>query len=196
MSKSKVYSSPIKRSRRLDLRILPKADKYLTRRPYPPGQHGQNRRSKISDYGLQLIEKQKAKFIYGMRERQFNRFFEIAQKSKTSTGEKLIQLLELRLDNVVYRGRMCRTRRQARQMITHGHFVLNNKIINIPSYICQKGDIIHPIKPDNFKLNNNESVTWIKVDEKKNNINIEKIPIRADLPLELNEQLIVEYYSR
>jgi small subunit ribosomal protein S4 len=196
MSKSLVYQSPTKRSRRLDIRVVPKADKYMTRRPYAPGQHGASRKGKPSDYSIQLREKQRAKFVYGMREKQFRNLFEQAQKDKQATGEKLLQLLELRLDNIVFRSGMAKTRRQARQMVSHGRIHVNKKKVNIPSYLTHKDDIISPIKPDGFTFEAQEPPTWIQVDQKKKVASIAKIPSRNDIPLELNEQLIVEFYSR
>lgn len=196
MAKSKVYSSPVKRSRRLDVHVLVKADKYLSRRPYAPGQHGQSRRSKPSDYALQLQEKQRAKFIYGLRERQFRNIFKTALKSTNSTGEKLLQLLELRLDNIIYRSGMARTRRQARQLVTHGHFTVNEKCSTIPSLTVSKDDTIAPKNKEGFEFHDTESVAWIKKDVKKSSSQLTKIPARSEIPTELDEQLIIEFYSR
>jgi len=196
MAKSKVYTSPIKRSRRLDIHVLAKADKYLARRPYAPGQHGQSRRSKPSDYALQLQEKQRAKFIYGLRERQFRNIFRVAAKGSSATGEKLLQLLELRLDNIIYRCGMARTRRQARQLVTHGHFCVNNRCATIPSLTVSKDDIISPKNKEGFNFHDTESVSWIKKDSKKIASQLIKIPSRLEIPTELDEQLIIEFYSR
>ncbi len=196
MSKSKVYQSPSKRSRRLDIRVLPKLDKYITKRPYAPGAQGNNRRKKLSDYAIQLQEKQRAKFIYGLREKQFRNTYEKAAKSQAVTGEKLLEILELRLDNIVFRSGLAKTRKQARQMVSHGHVRLNSKKVDIPSYITKKGDIISPKKVDGFELVTQEPTSWIDIDKKKVTATITKIPTRADIPLELEEQLIVEFYSR
>lgn len=196
MSKSKVYSSPIKRSRRLDIKVLNKADKYISRRPYAPGQHGQSRRSKMSDYALQLQEKQRAKFIYGLRERQFHKLFIDALKSSSATGERLLQLLETRLDNLVYRCGMARTRRQARQLITHGHFSLNGRIVTIPSYHVVKDDNISPKAKETFNFHEIDPVPWLKIDKKNKSCQLLKIPSRTEIPSELDEQLIIEFYSR
>src|SRR3990167_2129387 len=138
MPKSKVYQSLTKRARRLNVRILSKSEKSISRRPYPPGQHGQGRRNKPSDFALQLQEKQRAKFIYGLRERQFSKIFSLASKNKDSTGTKFLQLLESRLDNVIYRSGMATTRRHARQLVSHGHYKVNDKIVDIPSYTLKE----------------------------------------------------------
>jgi small subunit ribosomal protein S4 len=196
MPKSKVYQSPVKRSRRLDIRVLQKADKYIAKRPYAPGVHGNNRRRKLSDYAIQLQEKQRAKFVYGLREKQFRNTFQKATKATGQTGERLLQLLELRLDNVVYRGSIAKTRKQARQMVSHGHIRINGKKVNIPSYKVEKGDVISPAKVDGFTMSTQEASTWLDVDKKKITATVTKIPTRTDIPLELEEQLIVEFYSR
>lgn len=196
MPKSKVYQSVTKRSRRLDIRVIAKSDKYISRRPYPPGHGPSTRKSKQSDYAIQLQEKQRAKFVYGLRERQFRNYFEKSSKSKQSTGEYLLQLLELRLDNVVYRGGIAKTRRQARQMVGHGLITVNNKKVNIPSYGTVKDDTISIKKKDGFKFSDQEPSTWLKIDKKNTSVSVSKIPVRADIPLELDEQLIVEFYSR
>lgn len=196
MSKSKVFQSPTKRSRRLNVRILSKAEKSISRRPYPPGQHGPGRRSKLSDYALQLQEKQRAKFIYGLRERQFSNIYSKAKKDKSSTGLKLLQLLECRLDNVIFRSGMAITRRQARQMVNHGHFKINTKVVSIPSYLMKRNDVAIPVNKDGFKFNDIEPLTWIKIDNKKISATLMKIPAREEIPFEVDEQLIVEFYSR
>lgn len=196
MSKSKVYSSPTKRSRRLNIKVISKLDKYIAKRPYPPGQHGQSRHGRPSDYSIQLQEKQRAKFIYGIREAQFKKIFELASKTNTQTGTKLLQLLELRFDNVVYRGGFARSRKHARQLINHGHFILNDKKVSIPSVTLKKGDIIRPKSIENLDLIETELPLWIKNDQKKKIIEIRIIPSREDIPLEIDEQLIIEFYSR
>lgn len=196
MSKSKVYSSPTKRSRRLNVKVIPKLDKYIAKRPYPPGQHGQSRHRRPSDYSIQLQEKQRAKFIYGIREAQFKKIFELASKTNTQTGIKLLQLLELRFDNVVYRGGFARSRKHARQLINHGHFILNNKKVSIPSVTLNKGDIIRPKSIENLDLIETELPIWISNDQKKKTIEIKIIPSREDIPMEIDEQLIIEFYSR
>lgn len=196
MPKSKVYQSPTKRARRLNVRVLAKAEKSISRRPYPPGQHGQGRRNKPSDFALQLQEKQRAKFIYGLRERQFSKIFSLAGKNKDSTGTKLLQLLESRLDNVIYRSGMATTRRHARQLVSHGHYKVNDKIVDIPSYTLKENDTVSPANTQNFKFNEIETMKWIKIDNKKISATLTKIPTREEIPFEVDEQLIVEYYNR
>ena len=120
----------------------PKYDRLLNRKPYAPGQHGQSRRSKLSNYGVQLQEKQKIKFMYGLLEKQFRLTFEKAEKMKGETGTNMLQLLESRLDNVVYRLGFAPSRPSGRQMVSHKHFLVNNQVVNIPSYILNPGDVI------------------------------------------------------
>src|ERR671936_391482 len=135
------YTGPMtKKSRRLGVDLVG-GDAAYERRPYPPGQHGRGR-IKESEYLLQLQEKQKARYTYGVLERQFRRYYEEATRQKGKTGEVLLQLLECRLDNVIYRAGLARTRRQARQMVSHGHFLVNNKKVNVPSFQVTKFDII------------------------------------------------------
>lgn len=196
MSKSKVYSSPTKRSRRLNVKVLPKLDKYIAKRPYPPGQHGLSRRGRPSDYSNQLQEKQKAKFIYGIRERQFKNIFNLASKTNTQTGARLLLLLELRFDNIVYRGGLARSRKQARQLITHGHFIVNDRKLSIPSVTLKKGDLIKPKSIEKLDFVETELPKWITTNLTKKVIEIKNIPSREDIPLEIDEQLIVEFYSR
>lgn len=180
---------PTKRQRRLGIRVIPKLDKYITRRPYPPGVHGQKRASALSDFGLQLREKQRVKFIYGIRERQLRRLFAIDPQTILST-------LERRLDNVVYRGGLTNTRAQARQMVTHGHIEVDGNKSTIPSLILQVGQKIVPKKPDTAKLTEQEIPNWLELDKKLKTITIKKIPEREDITSEINDQLIIEYYSR
>ena len=196
MPKSKVYQSLTKRARRLNVRIISKSEKSISRRPYPPGQHGQGRRNKPSDFALQLQEKQRAKFIYGLRERQFSKIFSLASKNKDSTGTKFLQLLESRLDNVIYRSGMATTRRHARQLVSHGHYKVNDKIVDIPSYTLKENDTVSPANIQNFKFNEIETLKWIKIDNKKISATLTKIPTREEIPFEVDEQLIVEYYNR
>ncbi len=171
----------------------------ITRRPFPPGQHGQSRHGKLSDYGKQLQEKQKARWIYNMSERQLRRFIGIAQKSKDNTGVKLMQLLESRVDNVLYRSGFADSRRQARQAISHGLVKLNNKNIKTASILLKAGDKLTVTK----KIINNDTVykkpdapDWLEVDNKSNSVTFTSIPARTQILTPLEEQLIVEYYSR
>jgi len=199
MPKSKVYPSQLKKARSLKIAVSAKQQKILSKRPYIPGQHGKKFRRKISDYGLQLAEKQKAKFIYGLREKPFRRFFKIASKNSKATGELLLTLLERRLDNIVYRSSFAKTRLHGRQMISHAKFYLNGKKVNIPSIITNKGDILTIRKQadkDKLELQDNEIPNWLKIDKNKKSITIVKLPSRENAPFDLNEQLIVEFYNR
>ncbi len=175
----------------------------IDRRPYAPGQHGQGRK-KVSEYGIQLREKQKAKRFYGVLESQFRRYFEIADKQAGITGENLLRLLESRLDNVVYRLGFASSRAEARQLVTHGHFRVNGKKVDIPSYLVSAGDIISVKERskssdkfrslvENFKGNVPE---WLTVDMEKLEGTVLSLPSREDIDLPIAENLIVELYSR
>lgn len=169
----------------------------------PPGQHGQKGRRKISDYGLQLREKQKVKRMYGVLENQFQRYFREASRKKTATGEALLQILETRLDNVVYRLNMARTRPQARQLVNHGHVFVGGKKVTIPSFNVKTGDII-TLKDKtanlDFMKKQTEDTKDVKLPgwlEKKGMVGkIATYPKRDDIEIEINENFIVEYYSR
>jgi len=198
------YTGPATRkSRRLKVDLVG-GDQAFERRPYPPGQHGRGR-IKESEYLLQLQEKQKARYTYGVLERQFRRYYEQASRTKGKTGEALLQLLETRLDNVVYRAGLARTRRQARQLVSHGHFVVNSKRVNVPSYQVSKFDIVD-VKPKS--LNNlpflaaKESFGdrpipgWLQVVPANLRILVHQLPERAQIDVPVQEQLIVEFYSK
>ncbi|PIP81093.1 MAG: 30S ribosomal protein S4 [Gammaproteobacteria bacterium CG22_combo_CG10-13_8_21_14_all_40_8] len=170
----------------------------------PPGQHGAAR-SRLSDYGLQLREKQKVKRIYGILERQFVKYYKEAARLKGSTGENLLQLLERRLDNVVYRMGFGVTRAEARQMVSHKSILVNGKAVNIPSYLVKSEDVISvrekAKKQDRIKAAlemaaHREHPNWVEVDEKKMEGVFKHPPERTDLPSEINENLIVELYSK
>jgi len=177
--------------------------KSLERKPYPPGQHGPSRRGKESEYSIQLKEKQKAKHIYGLLERQFRNLFEKAHRRKGVTGENLLQFLEARLDNVVFRLGFGRTRRQARQLVTHCHITVNDHPVNIPSYQVRPGDVI-AIRPKSRQLSvvldnlsrNRRTVTWMEVDRNMLTGKYLENPRREDIPENIKEQLIVELYSK
>ncbi len=168
----------------------------------PPGQHSQKRRRKQSDYGLQLREKQKVKRMYGILEKQFKKTYDRASRTKTATGEALLQILESRLDNVIYRLNLAETRPQARQLVSHGHVLVAEKRVTIPSYSVKIGDIIS-LSPKASNLNfvkklaedkNRKVPTWL---EKKATVGkVKTKPQREDIDIEVNERLIVEYYSR
>lgn len=176
----------------------------VERRKYAPGMHGP-RRKKLSDYALQLREKQKLKQIYGVLERQFKRYFYIAEKKKGVTGSNLLQLLESRLDNVVYRLGFASNRGQARQLITHGHFTVNGKKVAIPSYLVRTGDVIGPREKSTKLITIKDSVTkaehrgfpiWTEMDVSGLKGKVLHLPSRDEVPLPVQEQLIVELYSK
>jgi small subunit ribosomal protein S4 len=176
----------------------------VERRKYAPGMHGP-RRKKVSDYGLQLREKQKVKQIYGVLEKQFKRYFHLAEKKKGVTGSNLLQLLESRLDNVVYRLGYAANRRQARQLVTHGHFTVNGRRVTIPSYLVRSGDIVGPresstkltvIQDSVAKAEHRGFPSWIEMDIKSLKGKILHLPSREETPLPVQEQLIVELYSK
>jgi small subunit ribosomal protein S4 len=171
---------------------------------YPPGQHGLNRRIKVSEYGIQLREKQKIKRMYGLLETQFRNYFEKANKQKGITGENLVRLLERRFDNVVYRLGFASSRNQARQLIRHRHFLINDKLVNIPSYLVKEGDIIQ-VKEKSKKLDaihnslkrvKESTYNWLTIDKASLSGTFVQVPERADVPLNANEQLVIELYSK
>lgn len=176
--------------------------KAVEKKPYGPGQHGKNKRSKLSDFGVQLMEKQKAKFIYGILERQFRKIFAEAARRKGSTGENLIQLLEARLDNTVYRMGFARTRRGARQLVGHKHVMVNGSVVNIASYQLKPGDEVEiregskSLEIVNFSLKSNTRYPWIEIDKTTYKGKFLHYPERTDVPEKIEERLIVELYSR
>lgn len=174
------------------------------RRKYPPGQHGHNR-AKLSDYGLQLREKQKVKRIYGIMEKQFKNYFEKATKMKGVTGENLLKLLERRLDNVIYRMGFAINRRQARQLVRHGFFLINGKKVDIPSYLLRPGDVVEIIAEgkdkdlikDNLALAEQRGFpVWTEINVEEMKGKFVRIPEREEMQLPVHEQLIVEFYSK
>lgn len=179
-------------------------DKYFERRRnQPPGQHGPNkRRGKKSEYAVQLAEKQKAKYIYGILERQFSNLFKKAQANKGITGEVLLQLCEARLDNVVYRFGIAPTRASARQLVSHKHIVVNDEIVNIPSYQIKEGDVVSVREKSKSlslvqdSLHNRSSYDWLVWNDEKMEGEFKANPERIQIPEEINEQLIVELYSK
>lgn len=180
------------------------ADKVLTKKNYPPGQHGQNRRRKTSEYGIQLREKQKAKYTYGVLERQFRILFEKAQRTKGITGEVLLQLLESRLDNVVYRLGLAKTRAAARQLVSHKHITLDGKVVNIPSCHVKPGQVVGvrekakslEVILDSLAGFNHSKYPWIEWNESSMSGTYLHVPAREDIPENIKEQLIVELYSK
>ncbi len=183
----------------------PKYDRILNRKPYGPGQHGQARRRRPSNYGVQLREKQKIKVLYGILEKQFRNYFEKADKMAGETGTNLMQLLEKRLDNVVYRMGFASTRPAARQMVNHGHFLVNNRKVNIASFSLKPGDVIQvrdrskkmDIILDSMKrIKGDLDLPWLELDKAKMTGNVIAIPEREDMQVLVNEQLVVELYSK
>ena len=197
--------------RRENIKLFLKGDRChgdkcaFERRPYAPGQHGQRRSGKISDYQLQLREKQKVKRIYGALEGQFRRYYYQAEKEKGITGTNLLLLLECRLDNIVYRMGFSSSRKQARQLVRQNHFLVNGKKVNIPSYQVKPGDVIE-VKEDSRKvkiiLDALETVvrrgipSWIDIEKEKFKGTLTAIPNREDLTMPIQEQLIIELYSK
>jgi small subunit ribosomal protein S4 len=176
----------------------------IERRKYPPGQHGQGR-GKLSDYGIHLMEKQKVRRIYGLAERQFRRYFHNAAKRKGVTGEVLLQSLECRLDNVAHKMGFADNRRQARQFICHGHFLVNGRPVNIPSYIVKTGDTIElketsrgiaSIQESLAKVEHRGLPVWIELDASRFVGRVQHIPAREEIPLPVKEQMVVEFYSK
>ena len=191
-----------KKSRHLGFSTLENG-KELARRPYAPGIHGQDRRRKLSEYGVQLQEKQKVRFMYGLNEKQFAKTFKRATKMAGITGENFLQLLEARLDNVVYRMGMATTRRAARQVVNHGHITVNGVKVDIPSYTVKPGDVIavkeqsldHPAIKAAVEATLNRPA-YVEFDANKLSGKYLRYPDRSELNPDINEALIVEYYNR
>lgn len=197
------YTGPqVKLSRREGVALTDKCQKYLDRRPYPPGEHGRGR-IRQSEYLLQLREKQKARRYYGVLEKQFRRYYQKAHRQQGITGENLLRLLELRLDNVVYRLGFAVTRRQARQFVTHGHFRVNGQKVNIPSYQVREGDVISLKQGSTAEAvmraateNIAAVAAWLQADHDGLTGKILRAPERDEIDTEVREQLIVELYSK
>jgi len=177
----------------------------ISKRAYPPGQHGQGRRQKLSNYGTQLKEKQKVKRIYGVLERQFRKYFKIASKTKGVTGKVLLQLLERRLDNVIFRMGLGISRSQARQIVRHNLVAVNSRRVNIPSYLVDKDDLVEirakdkaKIKiKDNLALSKDRTVpSWLEFDAAQMKAKVTRLPEKGDIQQQIQEQLIVELYSK
>ncbi|PKR79297.1 30S ribosomal protein S4 [Halalkalibacillus sediminis] len=191
-----------KKSRRYGI-SLTGTGKELEKRPYAPGQHGPTQRKKLSEYGIQLQEKQKLRFMFGLTERQFRRMFDDAGNMKGVHGENFMILLESRLDNLVYRAGLARTRRQARQLVGHGHVTVDGGRVDIPSYRVKPGQVIG-IREKSQNLDivaeaievNNFVPEYLTFDEDKKEATYNRFPERSELPSEINEALIVEFYSR
>ena len=197
------YTGPsYKQARRVGFSVG-ETGKELARRPYGPGQHGQDRKGKLSDYGTQLKEKQKVRFMYGVNERQFKKTFNAAAKMTGIHGTNFLRLLESRLDNLVYRIGFANTRRGARQLVNHGHVTVNGKKVDIPSYRVKPGDVIS-IKEDDKNLKVvtealskvTKRVEFITYDEGKMEATYVRLPERNELNADINEALIVEFYNK
>jgi len=194
--------------RREGMKLFLKGDRCMStkcavdRRQYPPGEHGQRTRIRRTEYGVQLREKQKVKRIYGVLEAQFRNYFERASRQKGVTGENLLRLLELRLDNVVYRTGFAPSREAARQMIGHGHYVVNGRTVDRPSFSVRVNDMIEPrdsireIAKANLERRGAESVPWLKIFPEKPSVTLLEVPTRESIPIPIQEQLIVELYSK
>ncbi len=202
------YTGPIgKVSRRLNLGLTEKGQRILSKRPFPPGQHGPNaKRRKVSEYGVRLVEKQKARFMYGVLERQFRNTFDRARRMPGETGENLFSLLERRLDNVIYRMGMATTRAQARQLVNHGHVTVNGIKTDIPSFTVKVGELI-AVKDGSRKLTYFQNVSaaggsggrvpaWISVEPNDMAARVVSLPTREDAEQGIRAQLIVEHYNR
>ena len=175
----------------------------IERRNYPPGQHGLNR-GKPTAYGIQLREKQKAKRIYGVLESQFRKYFQWAEREKGVTGENLLKLLELRLDNVVHRLSFAASRREGRQMVAHGHFAVNGRKVSVPSFLVKVGDVVqlrptskHQVRvDDNLNAGRGQIPQWLELDPNEKKAVVRSLPLREDIQIPVTEQLIVELYSK
>lgn len=197
--------------RREKLKLFLKGDRCYSdkcafeRRAFPPGQHGQARVRKVSDYAIQLREKQKVRRIYGMMEGQFRQFFDRAERAKGVTGENLLVFLERRLDNVVYRMGFASSRSQARQIVRHHHILVNDKMVNVPSFLVNEGDVL-TIREKSRKIETiNDSLeavvrrgvpTWVELDKDNYKAKVKTLPIREEITMPIHEQLIVELYSK
>ncbi|MDP9350783.1 MAG: 30S ribosomal protein S4 [Chloroflexota bacterium] len=206
------YTGPrCRQCRRQGQQLFLKGEKCLTdkcpvkKRPYPPGAQGQRRARKVSDFGQQLREKQRTRWIYGVLERQFRNEFELAEKQQGPTGENLLKILERRLDNVVYRLGFGDSRAQARQILTHGHFNLNGRKTDIPSAVVKPGDVIS-VRPESReseyfkvvteKLARHDTPQWLALDAANLSGRVVRAPLREEIDMQINEPLIVEFYSR
>ncbi|MCS5625597.1 MAG: 30S ribosomal protein S4 [Candidatus Marinimicrobia bacterium] len=205
MAKSSVPKGKLVRKFGENIFGNPKYDSLLNKKPYTSGQHGPTRRRRLSNYGVQLREKQKIKAMYGVLERQFRNYFHKAEKMTGETGTNLLQLLECRLDNVVYRLGLASTRSQARQMVSHAHFLLNNRKCNYPSATVKPGDVIQvrersrkmEIITDAMKrIKGDIGLPWLELDKAKMTGTFLAVPERDEMALTVNEQLVVELYSK
>ena len=191
-----------RKCRREGEKLLLKGDRCLspkcaiTKRPYAPGQHGSKMTKKLSEYGRQLREKQRLKKIYGLSESTLKNYYNNSEKSKGNTTEYLISLLELRLDNIIYRASLLNSRSGSRQLVSHGKVLINGRKVTIPSIILREGDKISFAKGIKFDKITNQNLSWFKADSKKGEIVINHVPLREEIDINVNESLVVEYYSR
>jgi small subunit ribosomal protein S4 len=198
---SRYTNSKWKQSRHLGFSTLETGDE-LKKRAYGPGQHGQDRKRKPSEYGTQLLEKQKLRELYGVNEKQFRRLFVLAKKDKTVTGLAFFRILESRLDNLVYRMGFARTRAAARQLVNHGHILVNGKKTDIASYLCKVGDVISlkettPLKVVKESFDGKPAIPgYVTVNVEKFTGTFTRQPERNELPMDINEAQIIEYYNR
>tara|TARA_Y100001968_G_scaffold298989_1_gene309278 strand:+ start:1840 stop:2451 length:612 start_codon:yes stop_codon:yes gene_type:complete len=200
------YTGPrAKICRRLEMAVFESPKFSAPRKNYAPGQHGQTRRRKVSNYGIQLREKQRAKYLYGLLEKQFRICFKKAQSKQGPTGHNLLKILESRLDNTIYRLSFAPTRSAARQLVSHKHFLVNNRVVNIPSYILKPGDVVQVrdksktielILESMRKVQGENPMPWLTLDKAKLIGTFDSIPERTEIPELINEQLIVELYSK
>ena len=200
------YTGPRARiCRRLEFPVFESSKFASLRKSYPPGQHGQSRRRKLSNYGIQLREKQRIKYLYGILEKQFRNYFKKASSKEGATGDNLLISLESRLDNTIYRLGLASTRNAARQLVTHKHFLVNNRIVNIPSYSLKEGDMIQvrdKSKKNNIfldsmrRIKSDNPMPWLTLDKSKLTGLFDKTPVREEIIEPLNEQLVVELYSK
>jgi len=197
--------------RRENLKLFLKGDRCYSdkcafdRRSYPPGQHGQRRGRKVSDYGIQLREKQKVKRMYGLSEKQFRLFFKRADKQRGITGTNLLMMLERRLDNAVYRMGFVNSRTQGRHFVKHNHFLVNGKKVNIPSYLTQAGDVIEVCEKSRKVKAIEDAMDavvrrglpqWLELEKDKFKASVKALPVREDITMPIEEQLIIELYSK
>lgn len=206
---ARILSPKCKQCRREGRKLFLKGDRCYTvkcavaRRAYAPGQHGQDRKMRVSEYAMQLREKQKVKRIYGILEKQFRKYYEEAARMKGNTGSLLVVLLERRLDNVIYRTSLASSRNQARQLVNHGHFRVNGKRVDIPSFMVKEGDVIS-VKNDNSAYFKNireemkgvQIPSWIVFDAKKLEAKVNALPSEKEAELDVNIPLVVEYYAK
>ncbi len=205
MARSRRSITKLSRREGVNLAETPKVQRYLERRPYPPGQHGQRRGKKASDYAVRLREKQKLRRFYGVAEKQFRNLFNEAASREGATGMVFLQLLESRLDNVVFRLGLARTRRQARQLVGHGHILVSGRLVDIPSYRVRPGDEIAVaersrkldiIQSNVAEVRRRRPLPWLEFDADELKGRFLRLPAREEIPVPVNELQVIEYYSR